>query len=229
MTIAVTKVNVHNYQHGGDSNEYSFLEIANNFSFIDGTITPSDYRYPTTNTFVSDMAEIVPLITSSPGILVIHSLETTIETTSIPLLSPVSFSIDHYICIAKGSFLIQIDPFSDPGHMSDKYVPPYTMIIQLYIPSYTSSTNSTSIMITNSIMSMHNQYIDSTTMYESKDTGILSFHDTGSSIAAVLVYSEYDTTKYSWNQFDHLKVNFNNGTPRSPFYATMTVMYEKKA
>lgn len=183
------------------------------------------------NTFVSDIAEIVPLITSSPGILVIHSLETTIETTSIPLLSPVSFSIDHYICIAKGSFVIQIDPFSDPGHMSDKYVPPYTMIIQLYIPSYTSNTNSansTSIMITNSTMSMHNQYIDGTTMYESRDTGILSFHDTGSSIAAVLVYSEYDTTKYSWNQFDYLRVKFDNGIPRSPFYATLTVMYEKK-
>lgn len=212
---------------GGDSNEYSFLEIANNFSFIDGTITPSDYRYPTMNTFVSDMAEIVPLITSSPGILVIHSLE-SIETTSIPLLSPVSFLIDHYICIAKGSFQIQIDPFSDPGHMSDKYVPPYTMIIQLYIPSYTSSTNSTPITITGSFMSMHNNYTSGSITYEGKDTGVLSFHDTGSSIATVLVYSEYDTTKYSWNQFDYLKVNFNNGTPRSPFYATMTVVYEKK-
>lgn len=179
------------------------------------------------NTFVSDMAEIVSPVASSPGILVIHSLE-TIETTSIPLLSPISFSIDHYICIAKGSFVIQIDPFSDPGHMSDKYIPPYIMIIQLYIPSYTSSTNSTSIMITDSTMSMHNQYIDSTTMYESRDTGVLTFHDTGSSIATVLVYSEYDTTKYSWNQFDYLRINFNNGTPRSPFYATMTVIYEKK-
>lgn len=208
-------------------NDYSFLEIANNFSFIDGTITPSNYQYPTTNTFVPDMGKIVTPAASSPGILLLHSLE-SIETTSIPLLSPVSFSIDHYICIAKGSFQIQIDPFSDPSHMSDKYVPPYTMIIQLYIPSYTSSTNSTSIMITNSTMNMHNQYIDGTTMYEGKDTGILSLHDTGSSIATVLVYSEYDTTKYSWNQFDYLKVNFNNGIPCSPFYATMTVMYEKK-
>ena len=196
---------------------------------MNGTITPSDYRYPTMNTFVSDMAEIVlpPVTSSSPGIVVIHSLE-TMETSSIPLLSPISFSIDHYICTAKGSIQIQIDPFSDPSHMSDKYVPPYTMVIQLYIPSYTSSTNSTPITITESFMSMHNQYIDGTTMYEEKDTGILSLHNTGSSIVTVLVYSEYDTTKYSWNQFDYLKVNFNNGTPRSPFYATMTVVYEKK-
>ena len=194
---------------------------------MDGTVAPSDYRYPTMNTFVSDLAEIVSPVASSPGILVIHSLE-MMETSSIPLMSPVSFLIDHYICTAKGATTIQIDPFSDPSHMSDKYVPPYMMVIQLYIPSYTSSSDSTPIMITESFMSMHNNYTSGSITYESRNIGVLSFHDTGSSIATVLVYSEYDATKYSWNQFDYLRIIFNNGTPRSPFYATMTVIYENK-
>lgn len=103
---------------GGNNNYYSFLEIANNFSFIDGTITPSDYRYPTMNTFVPDMARILPFVASSPGILIMDGNNNNNKLSSWPLRSPSAICVDYYVCSVVQSYTngVQINPFVNHSH-----------------------------------------------------------------------------------------------------------------
>ena len=207
------------YNNGG--NEYSFLEIANNFSFIDGTITPNNYQYPTMNTFVSDMAEIVSPITSSPGILIMERNNN--KLLSWPLYSPVAICVDYYVCSVVQSYTnsVQINPFVDHSHTSNQYYPPSFIILQLYAPNV--QFNSTDTGIIPCMLSMHVRTPESAQTYVSSRCN-LTIHETETMFALTFIKPVLEEDGYIWQQFDYFRLSID-GKITIPCYASLTVIY----
>ena len=209
---------------GGNNNYYSFLEIANNFSFIDGTITPNNYQYPTMNTFVPDMARILPFVASSPGILLIMDGNNDNNLlSSWPLRSPTAICVDYYVCSVVQSYThsVQINPFVNHSHTSNQYYPPSFIILQLYAPNV--QFNSTNTGIVSCTLSMYVKTSDSNQPYVSSRY-TMAIHETDTMFALTFIKPVLEEDGYVWQRFDYFQV-FINGKITLPCYASLTVIY----
>ena len=207
---------------GGGNNYYSFLEIANNFECIDGTIMPSNYRYPTMNTFVPDMAKIVSSVASSPGILIMDGNDDNL--LSWPLRSPTAICVDYYVCSVVQSYThsVQINPFVNPSHISNQYYPPSFIILQLYAPNV--QFNSTNTGIVSCKLSMYVKIPESEEQPYVSSSYTMAIHETDTMFALTFIKPVLEEDGYVWQRFDYLQV-FIDGRIRLPCYASLTVIY----
>lgn len=209
---------------GGNNNYYSFLEIANNFSFIDGTITPSDYRYPTMNTFVPDMARILPFVASSPGILIMDGNNNNNKLSSWPLRSPSAICVDYYVCSVVQSYTngVQINPFVNHLHTSNQYYPPSFIILQLYAPNV--QFNSTDTGIVSCKLSMYVKIPESEEQPYVSSSYTMAIHETDTMFAFTFIKPVLEEDGYVWQRFDYLQLSID-GKITIPCYASLTVIY----
>ena len=207
---------------GGNNNYYSFLEIANNFSFTDGTITPNNYRYPTMNTFVPDMGKIVTSVASSPGILIMDGNDNN-KLSSWPLRSPVAICVDYYVCsVVQYRYGVQINPFVNHSHTSNPYYPPSFIILQLYAPNV--QFNSTDTGIVSCKLNMYVKIPESEEQPYVSSSYTMAIHETDTMFALTFIKPVLEEDGYVWQRFDYLQVLID-GKITIPCYASLTVIY----
>lgn len=184
---------------------------------------PSNYRYPTMNTFVSDIAEIVSPAASSPGILIMDGNNK--KLSSWPLSSPVAICVDYYVCSVVQSYTngVQINPFIDHSHMSNQYYPPSFIILQLYAPNV--QFNSTDTGIISCTLSMLTKTPESEQPFISSSYN-LAIHETDTMFALTFIKPILEEDGYVWQRFDYLRLSID-GKITIPCYASLTVIYPR--
>ena len=189
---------------------------------MDGTVAPSDYRYPTMNTFVPDMAKIVSSVASSPGILIMDGNDND-NLLSWPLRSPVAICVDYYVCsVVQHRYGVRINPFVDHSHTSNPYYPPSFIILQLYAPNV-QFNNSTNTGIVSCTLSMLCRLSDISQPYK-YSSYTMAIHETDTMFALTFIKPVLEEDGYEWQRFDYLEVLID-GKITIPCYASLTVIY----
>ena len=221
---------------GEEENNYQWIEINNPFSIQNGDLvvqqdnnqSEKNNNVPTKDIFVSSIAVIISNTIgkpSSPGVFVITPNTTT--TTTLPIRSPVMYSVDYYTCYVPSSNSminrVRINPFKNHSIVTPGYYATSFFLVQLYLPMINPATDGS--FSSNCDLSVNILAYDTESSAQStlQVSAISCVRDT--MVTTTFIHTIANCV---WQQYDYLYVFYTPYKISWPCMASLTVFYNQK-